>query len=154
MTEETWRFCPTSTESNVSSVASAFELKSSFQNDLQAMFDHRGDKVFLLHHVQNFPAYAIQRASEEGASFKKTVQVVLQDVVDNTAIIVLSHVLYKIKIDERCAFSLKASIAQLTNGDSMKFESKSDCSMYAPTRLKTLISMAVMQKWRVCHADV
>lgn len=91
------------------SAPGAYELKCSLKIDLQAIFDHFRNKVFLLFLAQSFLARVLRRAYiDEGVSFIKTVLVISRYAVDNNANIVSSHVLYKVKIDKGVTFSIKA----------------------------------------------
>lgn len=144
--EETWRFsCPSSNTGTISG-STAFELQSSSQSDLEKMFNHFGNKVFLLHHAQAFPAHVLQKAYlEDETSFKQTVRLVPRSSVDSRANVISSNVLYKTKVDEDSKFKLKARIAPHANENSLKYELRSDCSMCAPMGVRILISVAVLK---------
>lgn len=65
LSQETWHFGSTTSESCTVSTSRASKLKSSMRDDLQHMFERFGNKVFLVNHAQGFSSYILQRAYAE-----------------------------------------------------------------------------------------
>lgn len=97
MSLEIWRFSTDGLEAGVILASSLFELKSNLHTDILDMFEDFGNKFFLLHQAQCFPAHMLQRTyNKEKTNFIKTVQTVSRDLVDKNANIIYSHVLYEV----------------------------------------------------------
>lgn len=109
------------------------------------MFDHIGNKVFLHHHAQSFPAHILQNAySGEKSLFKRTVRLASGSHSDRKANIGSSHVVYRIKLDKKNGFKVKALIAPQAYEDSPKYGLGSDFSTSAPIKVKFLVSIATI----------
>ena len=163
MDEQEWRFNDSHNENEndtgstlqSSTVSHLPTLKSTEQTELQLLFDHFGNRPFLISHAQGFSQAAIINAyrTEEDA-FKRTVREVSREAVPHNANVISSHVLYKLKINDDNSFKLKARIAPHGNKDSMQSELRSDCCMCSPTGLKIVLMTAAIFKWKLVKADV
>ena len=130
-------------------------LASNEQVDFQSMFNHFGNRPFLMSQAQGFPQACIINAyKREEESFKHTVRVVTRDTVPSNANVISSHVIYKIKLNDDNSLKLKARIAPHGNQDSMKTDLRSDCCMCSPTGLRIVLMIASLHKWKLAKADV
>lgn len=71
-----------------------------------------------------------------------------------TAVIVLCHVLNKIKINEGNGPKLKSQIVPHGSEDSLKYKLRSDCSMCTPTDIQILNSLSTIKNCRLTRVDV
>lgn len=67
---------------------------------------------------------------------------------------ILSHVLYRLKMDDDKLLMLKARISPHGNEDSFRFTLQTDCCLCSPIDICYALSYALVYKWKVTTADM
>lgn len=102
------------------------------------------------HHAQGFEQKAIFKAYEsEEQNYIKTVKLVHRKQVPHDANIVLSHVLYMIKVEDDESLRLKARIAPHDKEDSDAKNLSFYCCMCSPTVILVLLFVSFYRCWRI-----
>lgn len=118
------------------------------------MLQHFGNEPFLRHQSQAFPGNSIALAYASGvASCKKMVATVSMSAVSTDANIIISHVVYKVKVEDGRVLKLNARILTHGNEESLPHALQSDCSMCSPVSMRTIFSVAALFLWRLAKMD-
>lgn len=150
---ETW--CYASSAKLLSICASSIKLNSDAPMVLSSMFNFFGNKPFLRHQAQAFPAYILLNAyMTEECDFRKVVKETPLVEIPHKSNIIASHTIYKIKVNDDQSLKRKARIAPHGNEGSLRFSLRSDCSMCPPTGFRIITSTASLKRWRITDIDV
>lgn len=150
--DEEWRFGATLSSS---SVFTGHSLISNEQHVLSLMLETLGNKSFMRHHAQGFQQAVLYKAyQEQELEFVKRVSRIPISEVPESANVISSHTIYKIKFNDDKSLKLKARIAPHGNEDSLKNDLRSECCMCSPSGVRIVLSIASLRGWRLSKADV
>lgn len=152
MENETWRF-----EQSLDSVPSGFSLslERNEQEVLSDVDDVLGYRPFHRHQCQAFDQWLIISSYiEDEKIIFENVKVVPRSAVSKSANIICSHVIYRIKSDDKNLFKFRARIAPHGNEDSEKDNLHIDCCLCPQIGIPFFLCVtASKMKWRVVRFD-
>lgn len=135
-------------------IQAPLEMQSSEPNVLKQYLDVLGYKDFMLHQAQGLPDFPMHNTySTQEEKFKSTVKEVYSKSIPESANVITSHVLYKIKANDDVALRMKARIAPHGNEDRERDKLKSDSATCPPTGIRMLLSIASLLKWPLAKID-
>jgi len=157
LSDEIWKLIPpgrNAVSANQATLQIINELDSLEPKAIQTFFKVFKFKEFLFHHAQGLPQFILQNAyrSEED-SFKKTVRMIHVTKVPQSANVISSHVLYKVKKLDDGSMKMKARIAPHGNKDKEKSTVKSDSATCPPIGVRVACSIATMKRWATAKID-
>ena len=123
--------------------------QSVLQNYVKA-FGHRD---FMSYQAQGLEFFSLKNAYVKEEVFKKTVRMVHKSKIPKDANIILSHVIYKVKINDDGSQKLKAHIASHGYKDKDRHHLKTDTATCPPTGIQLLLSLACFHKWNLAKID-
>lgn len=134
---ETWSYV--SSAQLISLSATTLQLERKVNHVLAQLLEHFVNRPFMRLQAQAFLQFCLAASyRDEKLSFKKTVKVILLANAPGNANIIVSHVLYEMKVNDDMFSKLKVLIAPHGNANSAKLLSKSDCSICPPTGFRNV----------------